>query len=47
MIRETSARDPLTFVVVIALLVVVALTASLIPSRRAAKVDPALALRAE
>jgi len=47
MIRETSARDPLTFVVVIALLIVVALVASLIPSRRAARMDPSTALRTD
>lgn len=45
--RETSVRDPLTLIIVVALLVVVAITASLMPSRRAAKIDPAVALRAD
>jgi ABC-type antimicrobial peptide transport system permease subunit len=42
-----SARDPLVFVVVIAMLVAVAAVASWIPARRATKVDPNVALRAE
>jgi putative ABC transport system permease protein len=44
---ETSARDPLTLVTVAALLVVVAIAASWIPSRRAARLDPMVALRLE
>jgi ABC-type antimicrobial peptide transport system permease subunit len=46
-LRDTNPRDPLTLTVVVVLLIVVAVTASLLPSRRAAKVDPAVALRAE
>ena len=39
--------DPITFVAVAGLVLVVALLASYIPARRAAKADPMRALRAE
>jgi putative ABC transport system permease protein len=42
-----DAVDPVTFVVVPILLAVVALIATYVPARRAARVDPMIALRAE
>jgi putative ABC transport system permease protein len=47
LLYEVKPRDPMTFAVVILLLVVVALAAAFFPARRAARVDPVLALRAE
>jgi putative ABC transport system permease protein len=42
-----SARDPLVFLAVSALVTIAALSACLIPGRRALRVDPLIALRAE
>jgi putative ABC transport system permease protein len=47
MLHGVSAHDPATFAVVPAVLVAVALLASWLPARRATRVDPLLALKAE
>lgn len=47
LIYGVSAFDPLTFVVVIGLLIVIAMAASYVPAARAARIDPMEALRVE
>lgn len=42
-----SARDPLTLLATIVVLVLTALLAGYLPARRAASIDPMLALRTE
>jgi ABC-type antimicrobial peptide transport system permease subunit len=44
---QTEARDPRAFAAALITLTVAALAASVVPARRAASVDPAVALRAE
>jgi ABC-type lipoprotein release transport system permease subunit len=42
-----SPRDPMTYAVVMLVLVTAAVLATLVPARRALSVDPAVTLRAE
>jgi predicted permease len=42
-----SARDPMTYAIVIGVIAIVSLVATLVPARRATRVDPMIALRAE
>jgi ABC-type antimicrobial peptide transport system permease subunit len=42
-----TASDPLTYIVLVAMLAVISMIASYIPARRAMRVDPVIALRNE
>jgi putative ABC transport system permease protein len=44
---RTEARDPVTLIVTVALLAIVALAASIVPARRATRIEPTAALRIE
>jgi len=44
---DVTPTDPVTYVLVSGLVIVTALAATLVPARRAARVDPAITLRAE
>lgn len=47
LLYATSPTDPMTFALVVALLAGVALVAGYLPARRASRIDPMRALRAE
>jgi putative ABC transport system permease protein len=47
MVYGVSVRDPLIFVLVLCVLVVVAVLAAYLPGRRATRIDPSVTLRAE
>jgi ABC-type antimicrobial peptide transport system permease subunit len=47
MLVDVAPTDPLTFAAIIALFFAVAVLATLIPARRAAQVDPVVAMRQE
>jgi predicted permease len=47
LLYETSPRDPVTFAIMVAVLSAVALLAGYLPARRASRIDPMRALRAD
>jgi ABC-type antimicrobial peptide transport system permease subunit len=44
---NVSASDPLIYMTVVAMVAIVSVLATLVPARRATRVDPMIALRAE
>jgi len=46
-LRGVSPRDPLTYIVAVAVLGAIALAATWVPARRASRLDPVQALRTE
>jgi ABC-type lipoprotein release transport system permease subunit len=47
MLSGVTSADPLTYVAVVGMLLISALLASYFPARRATRIDPIVALRAE
>ena len=47
LLYEVTATDPITIAAAIGVLVIVAMGAGSLPARRAARIDPAMALRSE
>jgi ABC-type antimicrobial peptide transport system permease subunit len=46
-LTDVGPHDPVTFIAIAMLVTIVAISACLVPARRATRVDPVIALRAE